>query len=320
MRDEVLVLRRDKVTLESALLERDARALDLRFEVESSSRDLERMRRRISELESSLRALSDRGGGAALLQQAKGQGSKKEVDLERLVDSLKRVVEKLKSENEKLKRTNASDERVTLAEKKVAAEKRRAEALEAELKTIQNKMKSLEDSGQKLVQRQQQIALLRRQMKLKEEEVFSITAAKQELDSMNMELKENVAVLEEKIAGMEAKFAALGNQATASVAEDLSRRISEQELTITALRSELQKARSLIERTGSEQSLLPRNVGTDDFVGQLQEENRRLREELSAFDLDFFEEIENLKYAHAEAVRKLRILEQQAGGIKRPFV
>lgn len=39
---------------------------------------------------------------------------------------------------------------------------------------------------------------------------------------------------------------------------------------------------------------------------QLQDENAKLKAELSHFDLDFFEEIEDLKYKYAEALRKLR--------------
>ena len=42
------------------------------------------------------------------------------------------------------------------------------------------------------------------------------------------------------------------------------------------------------------------------FLEQLREENSKLREELSAFDLDFFEEIEDLKYKYAEAMRRLQ--------------
>jgi len=39
---------------------------------------------------------------------------------------------------------------------------------------------------------------------------------------------------------------------------------------------------------------------------RLQDENAKLKAELSHFDLDFFEEIEDLKYKYAEALRKLR--------------
>ena len=38
----------------------------------------------------------------------------------------------------------------------------------------------------------------------------------------------------------------------------------------------------------------------------LQNENGRLTKELSAFDLDFFEEIEDLKFKYSSAVSRLR--------------
>jgi len=47
-------------------------------------------------------------------------------------------------------------------------------------------------------------------------------------------------------------------------------------------------------------------------LGRLRSENAKLREELAAFDLDFFEEIEDLKYKYAEATQRLRTYE---GGI-----
>ena len=53
--------------------------------------------------------------------------------------------------------------------------------------------------------------------------------------------------------------------------------------------------------------------GGGDGAARLEQENRRLAEEndklsreLQAFDLDFFEEIEDLKYKYSEAARKLR--------------
>ncbi|CAN0507011.1 unnamed protein product [Ectocarpus sp. 12 AP-2014] len=47
---------------------------------------------------------------------------------------------------------------------------------------------------------------------------------------------------------------------------------------------------------------------------RLREENDRLSEELGAFDHEFFEEIEDLKYKYSEAVRKLRQFEQERIG------
>ena len=43
---------------------------------------------------------------------------------------------------------------------------------------------------------------------------------------------------------------------------------------------------------------------------RLKEENEKLSTELQAFDLEFFEEIEDLKYKYSEAARKLRHYEQ----------
>lgn len=51
-------------------------------------------------------------------------------------------------------------------------------------------------------------------------------------------------------------------------------------------------------------------------LNKVLKENARLKNELSAFDLDFFEEIENLKYAHAEATRKLREMERKFGPLR----
>ncbi|RLO09758.1 hypothetical protein DYB28_004493 [Aphanomyces astaci] len=49
----------------------------------------------------------------------------------------------------------------------------------------------------------------------------------------------------------------------------------------------------------------------DAVVRQLRQENARLTAELSAFDLDFFDEIEDLKFKYAQAIRQKQALETQ---------
>jgi predicted DNA-binding protein len=44
-------------------------------------------------------------------------------------------------------------------------------------------------------------------------------------------------------------------------------------------------------------------------VQALREENSKLRFELSAFDEDFFEEMEDLKFKYADALRRLKQFE-----------
>lgn len=51
----------------------------------------------------------------------------------------------------------------------------------------------------------------------------------------------------------------------------------------------------------------------DEENQKLREENEKLSNELQAFDLDFFEEIEDLKYKYSEAARKLRQYEGRDG-------
>lgn len=49
-------------------------------------------------------------------------------------------------------------------------------------------------------------------------------------------------------------------------------------------------------------------------VLELEDENTKLTNELAAFDEDFFEEIEDLKYKYAQAVRDKRQLEKLLAG------
>jgi chromosome segregation ATPase len=48
----------------------------------------------------------------------------------------------------------------------------------------------------------------------------------------------------------------------------------------------------------------------EDQIDELKKENQKLVKELSAFDLEFFEEIEDLKYKYSEAIREKQILEK----------
>jgi hypothetical protein len=52
------------------------------------------------------------------------------------------------------------------------------------------------------------------------------------------------------------------------------------------------------------------NKDRDNRISQLEKENAELRSELSAFDLDFFEEIEDLKFKYAEAAKKCRAFDE----------
>jgi predicted RNase H-like nuclease (RuvC/YqgF family) len=52
-------------------------------------------------------------------------------------------------------------------------------------------------------------------------------------------------------------------------------------------------------------------------VRRLREENEKLQQELKAFDLDFFEEIEDLKWKYQEAMKRLKEAESKGRGTAR---
>ena len=329
LREEVAAMRQERIALEGSLLDKDSRLLELRFEVESSANELERLRRRCGELESAYRLLSEKAlhpTEKALTSMAAPSGSRRELELEAVVEATRKVAEKLKLENERLRRGGTPEEkRLNEADKRAQTEKKRADGLDAELKIMSAKLKSLEDVSQKLAQRQQQVALLRKQIKTKDDELSSVLAAKRAADTLVGELKSKATRLEDRVLDLEAKVAESqlhrgfpSNEAeTPHESLALRRKIEEQDRMVQELRKSLYAAqqenlRQKMGATDGRPGADADNGGVEAAqVRALREENARLKEELSAFDLDFFEEIENLKYAHAEAVRKLRILEQQ---------
>lgn len=102
--------------------------------------------------------------------------------------------------------------------------------------------------------------------------------------------------------------------AAQSEADGLRRKLAESE-------RELQRMvrRAATASANSTALLLPAGRKGEEGLARLEEDNRRLKEdneklsgELQAFDLDFFEEIEDLKYKYSEAARKLRQYEERS--------
>ena len=96
----------------------------LRFDLEESKLELERVKRRMNELDMAYRAaMADSGaagGGGASEADKKQAGArfKRDRDAEGVVEALKRVVEKLRNENEKLRRGANEASKVHEAEKR----------------------------------------------------------------------------------------------------------------------------------------------------------------------------------------------------------
>jgi chromosome segregation ATPase len=233
------------------------------------------------------------------------------------------------------------------ADKKLSAEKKKTEKLEEEVKALQLKLKSFEDSGQRLAQRQQQLAVLRKQLKGREDE---LSAMKEQLEAVGAEkegLRRKAAAAEGRVQQLEvavqqARAVSTGRggvgvgaaggggreqgqlQALKERERDLEQEVSElrrragehaievQQLKEQLISSNSRAAQGLTERQGAAQGGGSSTAATVE-LRRLREENEKLRQELSAFDMDFFNEIEDLKYKYSEAVKKLRVYEGTGG-------
>ncbi|ETV96125.1 hypothetical protein, variant [Aphanomyces invadans] len=143
------------------------------------------------------------------------------------------------------------------------------------------------------------------------------------LDGTKAELQQlrvEHADLARKFRALGAKYKTLkdaqkSHTSSAAYVADMERlhsvQLQEKDMQIHALQQEL------ILRSSAHASLtddrLPRDEhdGNVELIRRLREENARLTEELSAFDLDFFDEIEDLKFKYAQAVRQKQALEKQ---------
>ena len=328
LRDDVDLIRRQKLELEAALLERDARAIESKFDLEASELEIGRLKRRVKELESSYKALSSLSQGSTARansgSSAMNSRGKREEELEGIVEAMKRVVDKLKADNDRLKRTAhgdlGSDERKTGDfDRKLQSEKKRADRLEEEKSSLMEKLKGHEENSQKIVQRQQQVAMLRRQVKAKEEDMQS---TREQLEAVIVEretLKGRMSGLQGRIDELESALLKQQQQQGSTNQKSLGAaptvKLDQLQRELAASRSDkaaLQRENDSLRNQADDLRRLGPSASGAELLSEskrLREENTKLRRELSAFDLDFFEEIENLKYAHAEAIRKLRLYE-----------
>ena len=302
---------------------------------------MERLRRRVRELETAYKNAAAATGSSDVKglgpkniwgdDESFGSGvrGKRERDLEGVVEAMKKVVDKLKAENDRLRKGVGVATTASAVDAKggdvprLAAEKKKAEKLEEDLKSVHGKLKTLEDSGQRLAQKQQQLTAMRKQLKGKEEE---LVATKETLDALAAEkeaFRRKSAASEGRVQQLEvavqqARQLSKAPQSTPSSKEkelkeiaELKKKAAEDRDDNALLRSQLYDLENNLrdlERSVLEDSRARGDMSAPE-AKRLKEENEKLRQELSAFDLDFFEEIENLKYAHSEAVKKLRVYE-----------
>lgn len=253
LRDQLEDMRRIKKEMEARVLERDSKAMELRFDLEDREREVERLRRRNKELETYRAALSKDGGDKASSSTSEGPESdrkaggrfKRERDLEGVVEALKRVVEKLRGENERLRRGAAESTKVAESERRAKELKSRMSEMQEELTSLQSRVAAGDDAAARLAQKQDLLQQLRKQLKGRDDVVQSWRvkyenlekekeAVSKELDRANL----RIIALEKEMIGLRK----LGSSSSSSRGDDrdverLRSQVAEQKSVIESLRS-----------------------------------------------------------------------------------
>jgi chromosome segregation ATPase len=202
------------------------------------------------------------------------------------------------------------------------------------------------DSIQRLAQKQEMANQLRRQLRGRDETLSTLQRQLDEATAARLRLEGELqtATARAEAAAQQARRYADGSSSSSSAAvtaaaaaemAKLRREADTAAATIRQLRaavsnhsndesnvsSEVLRPRAELARLQSERGLRTSSTSAsggasslvvrqlEERIDALQQDNERLNRELQAFDLDFFEEIEDLKFKYSEAVRRLRTYE-----------
>lgn len=285
--DELALLGDELQAKEQELIRKDTKLMDAELELETTRLELRRLQRKCTVLESSLQQQqSTRRGVSGPKTKAGGTAirspAQERLELEEVIENMKRVIEKLRSENDKLKKHCVSPGKLELLRRKVKEHRSAHEQLECEVERLRAETAELKKEK------------LRLQQKLRVAS-STLTATQQrpgaESEEELRELRAGLRAKEEELAAKEAETRELND-------------------AILELQRQLETSNS---KGGDAQEEVVKEL--EAHVQALADENAKLQSELSAFDEEFFEEIEDLKYKYAQAVREKQQLERRLAGV-----
>ena len=234
-----------------------------------------------------------------------------------MIESQNRVIMKMQTENERLTKRGVSASKIVEAQKELRSLRRRVKELSNEREELLDKAAAASaarlDSGkQKDLVRQ-----LRRKVKSTESKLSSLRETARNAQASKERLEEELAQANTQLTKVERDVERLTTGSSSRGASEGRR--SEKELRRVAeendaLRSELDDLRSELKQTKRDLRLRDSERGTPGTTGggaskssgtssrevELLEENKKLRAELESFDLEFFEEVEDLKYKYSQ--------------------
>ena len=290
-------------TLQSDLVSREQTNVELRFETEHLENENARLRTRLADLEAYRSERSTYATPESSQRRKPGQRFSRERDLEGVVDAMKRVMSKLKSENERLKKSTASNVKYVELRKQVRDLKAKVEVLENSKRQLQDRADADADAAVQHSKTKRRLATIKSEIEDKDAELRTVRQRAAQLRKENAHLRDEIEQANDRIM---AKSSRRASPAGPDPADDsrvavLEESVARKEVLIKSLQQRLAS------KPGQDRQLDAMRSENS----RLKEENAKLMSELGAFDLDFFEEIEDLKYKYQQAMRRNDALEEQ---------
>lgn len=319
LREEIEQTRAQLRAAEARILQRDNTILELRFEAENADTETAFQQRRIRELEVSNRALASQLGNiegdsaaiSASSQRRAGERFKRERDLEGVIESQNRVITKLQAENERLTKRGVSTAKVVEAQKELRHLRSKVKDLEGERETLRTKVAEATSFRMDTARQREQLSQLKRNLRSTKEEVVSLRETVRNAERAKESTFEELQQANKKLLVLREERTQLRSRSSV-VSEDEARKLRQQLATVKdqlARKSEeLERVRSRRSIDGDGISPTSSSSGLKAEVDRLRAENKRLTDELASFDLEFFEEVEDLKYRYHEAQAEIRRL------------
>lgn len=310
LRDELDSLRSEYRALESRLIERDNLVLELRFDTETAKAEQSGYNRRILELEASNRALAAQLGSGDVTRTSKprqaGDRFKRERDLEGVIDSQNRVIMKLQAENERLARKGVSTSKLQEKTKEVRELKVIVQSLEDEKEKLLDRVASASEARMGSARIKEQASQLRKDLKRKVEELSKLRKELDEVRTGKSRLQNELEQANEQIYRNRLKRESDAGKSNKAEKDKLVLDLADAESRVSSLESQLENAQNELRMRERDLDRIGRSTSSTsdarlaEHNRTLREENAKLRDELSSFDMEFFEEIEDLKYNYHE--------------------
>merc|ERR1712195_68162 len=274
------------------------------------------------------RSSPSRSGSSSITSRKAGERFKRERDLEGVIESQNRVIMKMQTENERLTKRGVSASKIVEAQKELRSLRRRNKEFELERKDLLDKAAvassaKLDVSKTKDLCKQLKRKLNKNQQKTNElrrtcnDALNSKQRIEEELQQANVQLSKAEKDVERLMTRGSSSSGRGSRSSGGAGSENELKRIAEENdllsTELTTIKSQLQKAERELSRSGGRSGDSGSSGSGDDArVKELEDENSKLRSELESFDLEFFEEVEDLKYKYAQAKEENKRLKDEA--------